>query len=269
MLHFCALNFCKDVRVTGRWRFSACIAVGWILLSATLWSDRAQGQTDDTSTCLRLSDLSVGTGDSVLFDNVATALTRAGICLERLRVPASRGTQMLLHGELDGEMLRVSSYVGLVGEVAFPVEEPVYRYTGSVITDDPEITAAADLVGRPVAAIRGLRWSDRVITEEGLDQVIPVDNGDQLRDLLLRDRVDAILWGGPGLARAEELAAFRKIPVYHTTLHIYLRKEHRSWAPAIEDALRQYNADGFVFDGENGILPRNVEAEEGETVLSN
>lgn len=219
-------------------------AVSAMLLLATLMAETASAQQ---ARCLRIGS-SFGAKhatDDRVEANIRTMLTSLNQCVEIVNGPPKRLTEALLHGEIDGELIRVREYGRAVGEAAVVVEEPLAEVKGYLIARagiDLAITAKDDLT---IGMLRGVRWHQAA--SAGARRVVIANNMEQLLEMLHNGRVDAILVGGFLRDEYPELAALSSQVVYSTTLHFVLHRSRADLADRIAAGIRRYRDKGCSF----------------------
>lgn len=179
---------------------------------------------------------------------VTEALSRIGVELRIVFLPAERGLLEANNGYIDGEINRIAgldaTYLNLM-----PVPEKLMDWEFVVFTKmkDTPIDGWTSLQGKSVAIINGWKILERNIPVES--DLIKVKKHSQLFALLFNDRVDYIVyerWGGLEYLRQNRShgVAMLSPPLVVKEMYIYLNKKHRDLVGPLALALRQMKADG-------------------------
>ncbi len=208
-----------------------------LLTSLVLWSPKALTADD---ACLRmgvilqLETLELVTGAAKrIFD-------RADLCLELVEIPVRRAEQMILHGDLDGEMLRTGLWVQQHADDIVALPTPFFidqMYALSLKSQQLDIQTLADLKPYRVAILGGHRWAEQRIAELGID---PVKTTSAVRymELLRVGRVDAGLLEKSLLNLIPDRTDIALHPLEPLPYYTVLRREHKSLVPRLDAALR-------------------------------
>jgi len=179
---------------------------------------------------------------------VKEALRRIGFGLETVRLPAERALINANAGIDDGDLLRIpglqKTYPNLI-----QVPEKIIDLEFVVFTKHVEfpVTGWRSLRPYSIAIITGWKVLERNITEAAA--LTKVKNVYQLFTLLLKDRVDAIVysrWLGFGYIRQHHVRGVRILepPLVRRGAYVYLHKKHQRLVPKLAAALRAMKADG-------------------------
>lgn len=177
--------------------------------------------------------------------NMRTVLASLNLCMVIVTGPPKRLTEALLHGEIDGELIRVREYGRAVAGEAVLVGEPLAEATGYLVARtgiDLAETAEGELI---VGILRGVRWHHSA--SEGARRAVVINEMEQLMEMLRSGRVDAILVGGFLRDEYPELTALSSKVVYKTTLHFILHRSRADLADTIGAGIRRYRDKGCSF----------------------
>jgi len=186
----------------------------------------------------------------ILSDNIMLALNTVGICITARPLPGKRITQALVQGEIDGEFARVPSYLDLVGNTAVLVEEPVVGAAGYIVTRNPTIATAEGLGDGPLGVLRGFVWQEEAA--QAASHVAAANSYEQLAEMFINKRVEAILIDEYNLERYPELANWPKAEVVQIKAYIVLHRRRAALRSAIGKAIRFYKSTGCVFERFHG-----------------
>ena len=204
-----------------------------------------------------------GGHDSAASDTAAAILQRAygraGLALRVEPLPASRASQRLDAGRLDGEVARIGPYFDAhpallrVGPPLMQASLVAYVRADAGFT----VRGVADLRGRRVGIVRGLLQSQRLVA--GLDRVTEVTSGTQLYRMLAAGRLDVVV-DAPlnqrrhtaqlGLRNVVAQATLCEQPAYHA-----LHRRHAALAPRLAAALEAMQASGELAALAAGVEP--------------
>ncbi|RVU38984.1 hypothetical protein EOI86_06915 [Hwanghaeella grinnelliae] len=182
----------------------------------------------------------------ILSGNIMLALNAVGICVTASPLPGKRIEQALLHGEIDGEFVRVPSYLKRVGDVAVTVDEPVVEAVGLFVSLDPSIGSVRDLGTGMLGILRGYVWQEELASAHS--RVAVANNSSQLAEMLLNRRVKAILIDEYNLERFPKLEHAHRSTVAELTAYVVLHKRKAALRGAIAEAVRFYKSAGCVFE---------------------
>ena len=139
---------------------------------------------------------------------------RAGLTFNYMPLPPARGTQMVLHGEIDGEVARIGAYIDKYPEL-IKVEPPYYYLTTVAFAKSErniKISSREDLSKYRVGIIRGVLHS--AIETEGVPSLIIANSVTSLFQMLELNRIDIAVDGGlNGQAEIRKLALTGIAPV--------------------------------------------------------
>ncbi len=180
---------------------------------------------------------------------VGKALHRIGYQLKTVRLPAERALINANAGIDDGDLLRISglqkSYPNLiqVPEKVMDIEFVVFTTKASF-----PVKGWKSLKPYSVAIITGWKILERNIPAE--TDLIKVRNVDQLFALLLKNRVDAIVyshWVGLDYIKQHKLRGVRLLgpPLTRRKLYVYLHKKHKNLVPRLAKSLKHIKTTGF------------------------
>ncbi len=180
---------------------------------------------------------------------VGKALRRIGYQLNSVRLPAERALINANAGIDDGDLLRIGglqkSYPNLiqVPEKVMDLEFVVFTTKASF-----PIRGWKSLKPYSVAIITGWKILERNIPAE--TDLIKVKNVDQLFTLLLKNRVDAIVysrWVGLGYIKQHKIREVRILgkPLARRKMYVYLHKKHKNLVPRLAKSLRHIKTSGL------------------------
>jgi len=182
-------------------------------------------------------------------DLVATeALSRIGIKLKTIQLPAERGLKNTNAGIDDGEMSRIAGlekhYPNLIR-----VPEKIMEWE-FVVFSPSEINLTSgwqELKPYSVSFINGWKILENSVPS-GVS-LTKVKNPKQLFNLLQKKRVDLVIyerWGGLHYLKELELDSvkMRRPPLAVREMYVYLHKKHKAIVPKLNNALKQMKKDG-------------------------
>ena len=182
-------------------------------------------------------------------DKVATnALSRIGLKLKIMSLPAERALIDANAGVLDGELARVPGIEKTYGNLLFvpenlmDVEFTIFSIKHSDIKPGWEA-----LNNTSVAFLNGWKILEQNVPKTA--EITKVNSPSQLFNLLKLNRVDYIIyekWGGLALAKSMKIENVNALspPLAVRHLHMYLHNKHATHISPLTDALTQLKADG-------------------------
>jgi polar amino acid transport system substrate-binding protein len=188
------------------------------------------------------------TGDGFLDRVAGQAFKRAGVDLRLIELPAERGLLNANAGIEDGDLTRIAGleqqYPNLV---RVPEKLVDWHFSAFSRRADVTVDGWGSLLRYRVGFIRG--WK---IAESNLGAaagVVPVDDEDELFDLLRLDRVDVVVYSremGAEYIRRRALKGINLLepPIATRGMFIYLHKKHGALVPKVAEALRELKLDG-------------------------
>ncbi|NOZ10909.1 MAG: transporter substrate-binding domain-containing protein [Gammaproteobacteria bacterium] len=179
---------------------------------------------------------------------VKQALGRIGFGMESVRLPAERALINANAGIDDGDLLRIAglqrTYPNLiqVPEKIIDLEFVVFAKNVSF-----PVTGWGSLKPYSVAMVTGWKILERNIPKSA--EITMVKNANQLFTLLIKDRVDVLVysrWVGLGYLNRHRIQGVKvlKPPLARRAMYVYLHKKHRHLVPKLAAALRAMKADG-------------------------
>lgn len=179
---------------------------------------------------------------------VNKALNRIGYSMKSVRLPAERALINANRGIDDGDLLRVEGldkvYTNLIRVPEKIIDLEMVVFSKHVTFP---IEGWHSLEPYSVAIITGWKILERNISESA--GRIMVKNARQLFNMLLKDRVDIIVysrWVGLGYLAQNNIKGISVIlpPLERIGFYLYLHKKHQDLVPKLANALRAMKADG-------------------------
>ena len=182
-------------------------------------------------------------------DKVATnAMSRIGLKLKIMSLPAERALIDANAGVLDGELARIpgieKTYRNLlfVPENLMDVEFTIFSIKYHDIKPGWEAFNNSS-----VAFLNGWKILERNVPKTA--EITKVNSPAQLFNLLKLNRVDYIIyekWGGLALAKSMKIENVNALspPLAVRQLHMYLHSKHAAHIGPLTEALKQLKADG-------------------------
>lgn len=176
------------------------ISRGWIrrtlayaatLLLITVTHPRS-AQPQDQPECLRLGgNVDLGKAYDIYERAINAIYTRAGICAQSEPINPMRQSLLIASGALDGEWLRYEGYEKQFEQDLAPVPQPIFQLEAVFVRrgDSTFNGTPANLMGRSVAFVNGMRWIETHLPLLGATG-IPVPNDVPVVRLLKRGRFD-------------------------------------------------------------------------------
>jgi len=225
-----------------RWFALICLAI-WLAVPGTLLAKEILVLNTAFTSPLS-TEAQTGFADVV----VGEALRRIGYGMESVQLPAERALINANAGIDDGDLLRVDglqkTYPNLI-----QVPEKIIDLEFVVYTKNREfpVRGWASLKPYSVGIITGWKILEKNITETA--ELTKVKNADQLFTLLLKDRVDAVVysrWVGLDNIKQHRIHGLKLLepPLARRGIYVYLHKKHRLVVPKLAAALRAMKADG-------------------------
>jgi hypothetical protein len=176
---------------------------------------------------------------------LAEAIFRqAGLCALVRILPAKRITEMIKHGELDGEVIRIESYLKDVPElIAIPT--PLSLFQGNLywLQGRPQPTGQGQSIGVPHD------WSWPAEVGRSLNvRLVEVNHSEQLFPMALAGRIDGFILSEAdfkGFAvHGVDLRPFTSVTVWREPTHLAVTRAHADLVPRLDAAVRHMAADG-------------------------
>lgn len=173
-----------------------CSFRGRIALAITLLVSAVshQGAADDQPEpdCLRLgANTDLGSAYDIYGRVIEAIYRRAGICARSTPVNPLRQSHLIAAEKLDGVWLRYEGYEKIFDANLVPVPQPIFYLEAVFVrrADSSFTGELADLEGRQVAFVNGLRWIESHLPHYGAVG-IPVPGDVPIVSLLRRGRFD-------------------------------------------------------------------------------
>jgi len=204
--------------------------------------------------------LPLNTPEQTGFMDIVTkeALSRIGIQLVTVHLPAERGLKNANAGIEDGEMSRIAGlekvYPNLIRVPEKIMDWEFYAFSSKNITLNGNWES---LESYSVAFINGWKILENNVPTNVL--VTKVKNPDQLFGLMIKRRADVILyerWGGLKFIQEKKLVDVKILEPFlaKREMFIYLHKKHESIVPRLALALRDMKQDGSYEKIVNQVL---------------
>ncbi len=176
------------------------------------------------------------------------AYAKLGYNLERYDAPTPRLLVDLDKGLSDGEVNRIQD-IALEHHNAIRIDVPINQVEGMLISCGKpiEVTTPRELAQHRIAIPNGIRYAERLTAR--FKKVVRSTSDDKSIDLLLNNRVDAIIYDRPW-ARAQvkkpgmECLIINEPPVAVKPLFHYLHKRHKALVPQITSILEAMKESG-------------------------
>lgn len=179
---------------------------------------------------------------------IREALRRIGYKMRATQLPAERALKNANKGIDDGDMLRIAGLQGLYPNL-IQVPESVMSIELMVFTKNHTNTVSKwdDLNPYSVAYITGWKILERNVSK--FHEVSKVKNVEQLFTILMKDRVDIILyerWVGLGYMKSHQITGIKihEPPLSKQLVYVYLHKKHKDIIPKLAKMIKEMKADG-------------------------
>ena len=187
-------------------------------------------------------------GDRIVRDAAAYAMQmfyRFGVCVNISVVPPRRATNMMLAGELDGEIARTADYAEAVGQVADKVPTPVMIQKACMVTSNDRAQSLKD-IDRPdftIGIVRGWYWMNKIAKQFQNANVRVVEEQSTLIEMFKKGRLDAILMGTDVVKFHQMDTRFNVIHIGEFPAHVWLHKNKSYMLGHIDDAIMTFTQD--------------------------
>ncbi|RCK44987.1 hypothetical protein TH30_13315 [Thalassospira profundimaris] len=162
--------------------------------------------------------------------------------------PAARSAQMLLDGEVDGELLRIEGFEPYKTADMVMVPVPLIIGEAILVTRDFKVSAIEDISQATLGIRRGTEWSDSL--SQGHENTITVPSYELMVEMFKKGRIDAFLIDDLNLREYRDtLAGMNKVVLKQSGAYIWLSKEHENLVPDVARILREFYAQGHSFAG--------------------
>lgn len=179
---------------------------------------------------------------------VNEALSRIGVKMKTIVLPAERALRDANAGILDGELARVPGMEKTYKNLIFVPENLMnVEFIAFSIKHDKIEPGWDALKNSSVAFLNGWKILEKNVPTS--TEITKVHSPNQLFELLRLNRVDYIIyekWAGLALAKSMNLDNVHPLspPLAVTYLHMYLNKKHQEQVEPLTKALKAMKADG-------------------------
>lgn len=187
------------------------------------------------------------------------AFRRLGITLEVQIIPLQRLTEMLLRGDIDGDVGRLHAH-GQTHPDLVRVEQSMYEIVFGLYAIDPaiDLKRIEDLAARPfrVAYVRGVAICERMlkphVAPENFSGLVVDEQGMQM---LALGRADFFCTANHTMADLASRERYRGLPPPRLLLpladgtqplYAYLNRRHAALAPRLAGVLREMRSQGVI-----------------------
>jgi len=242
------LSACPVTWITSPKSFASVIIVIFLLIAVS-----EQSVAADTANVLTLNrttkpPLSNAEQNGFVDLIVKEALSRIGLKMNTVVLPAERALLDANAGILDGELARVPGMEKTYKNLLFIPENLMdVEFTVFSIKHDKIEPGWSALNNSSVAFLNGWKILEHNVPPSA--EVTKVHSPTQLFELLRLNRVDYVIyekWAGLALAKSMNLDNVHPLspPLAVTYLHMYLNKKHQDQVEPLTNALKQIKADG-------------------------
>lgn len=194
-------------------------------------------EAQERGNCLRFGSISAKIHQQ-LSVQIASHLTKNGVCVDILYAPQKRLTALLLNKDLDGEFLRTPAYERQIKSVAFMVHPAIMSAKGVLVVENPAYRTQADIQEKNIGYVRGTNWvMDHVSASTRL---IAVSQLSQLPEMVRKGRIDGFFINEVSWQDlAPRYPTLRAIEVSDLSAHIWLRHEYADIGERISNIVKQ------------------------------
>lgn len=194
-------------------------------------------EAQERGNCLRFGSI-VAKVHQQLSIQVASHLTKNGVCVEILYAPQKRLTALLLNKELDGEFLRTPAYEKQIKSVAFMLHPAIMSTKGVLVVENPAYRTLADVVTKNIGYVRGTNWARDQVSDP--KHLVAVSHLSQLPEMVLKGRIDGFFINELSWQDlAPRYPTLRTIKINDLSAHIWLRNEYADLGERISNILKQ------------------------------
>ncbi|MCC9624085.1 hypothetical protein LPB41_20590 [Thalassospira sp. MA62] len=195
----------------------------------------------DEQVCLKIA-MPEGDQTGVGLDAYRKAMADAGLCVDPIPLPNSRGFAAFAAGTVDGVFAGLEELPKIVGRDIVPSTETVADLDGLLIARDGGPERIEDLHGEAVGIWLGSNWSVRILGD--YPRVVKVPRGGtMLMELLRKKRVDAILLNRFSVEMAGGVPdGYVAHPVQRLVVYSWLDRKFANMMPAFDQGIRSYRA---------------------------
>lgn len=181
-----------------------------------------------------------------IIEVVSEAYERAGHTVEFMDLPGVRAGVMLGKGEIDGDVMRLANFRDTVPS-AIPVEVTLTTLNiVAVVKKDSGITKNEDLVGKKIAAVRGVEVQKVVASQLNAPVTVQADFAASMK-MIESGRMDftvatteiAEQFVGTGMA-----LTILDEPVLQIPFYTWVSSSNADLVPDLEAALNELKAEG-------------------------
>lgn len=194
-------------------------------------------EAQERGNCLRFGSISAKVHQQ-LSVQIASHLTKNGVCVDILYAPQKRLTALMLNKYLDGEFLRTPAYEKQIKSVAFMVNPAVISVKGVLVVESLAYRTQTDLQDKKIGYVRGANWvMDHVSASTRL---IAVSQLSQLPEMARKGRIDGFFTNELSWQDlAPRYLTLRTVKVSDLSAHIWLRHEYADIGERISNILKQ------------------------------
>lgn len=162
------------------------------LISLNILLAEPAAATDPEETCYEIVGDDLISANPGVIGVIQAMYDRAGLCSRITLMAAERAAKLLISGQVDGNTIRTSYFVGNTQGKVIAVEQPLFTAPVYLISlaDKPFGGLTADMRGVRVGHYAGMRWIKNELKKTGAESV-PVQKLDEVNAILDRGRVAA------------------------------------------------------------------------------
>ena len=202
--------------------------------------------------CLKIASDSKNIKAVRLFTpGVKQVFQNAQLCAEYINMPSKRIQKAMSEGEIDGEFIRVNTYLKAMKDYIAPVPTPIVRASGVIVTLRKEgflPQTIADIGKKKIGTILGFKWHE--VFAVALASTKVAKKYETLAAMLNKRRIDGFLIEDVSLQRlyAEKLLSPEDIHVSPAIIdlsaYLVMNRKHSGIVGKLDSALKKAKADG-------------------------
>lgn len=176
---------------------------------------------------------------------------KANICVEYISMPSRRMQKEMLEGNIDGEFVRVNTYLKIMKDYIAPIPTPIIKAKGVIVSLKETgfaPKALVDIGSKKIGIVLGFKWHEVLATSLKTTRI--AKKYDTLAAMLKRKRVDGFLIEDVSLKSLYDKALLSPEQLYISpavidlSAYLVMSKKHRNLTKQLNQAMKIVKAEG-------------------------
>lgn len=197
------------------------------------------------------TDPNVSKAVSLFTPGIQAMFQKADICVNYIILPLPQIKVQMADGAIDGEYLRVKSYIEAMKEHVIAVPTPIAEGKGYLVSSKASNFSPqqlSDIGDKVIGYVTGINWHKGIVSK--LKTPRAAKRYENLAKQLMKGRIDGFLIDELTLSRLmqfgllPEKQVVKSPPIIDLSAYIVLHRKNSNFIPALDMALKQVKKQG-------------------------